>query len=254
MFKKKLHPFNKNLAVFILIPSVIIIIVLLIHYQSVARENAKVTEGIQALTTLETRDLYTMEEKIDYMKRKAIDSGDYSTLFGNAVVFGDSIAEGLGLYGFLSPTSLVAVMGKSTENSLEDVPSLVNLAPRNVFFELGLNDISHPDSTLDSYLSHYEKIIDAVRLQLPNTQIYLCSIFPVTDEALKEKPEFSQIETYNTALAEMAKRKNIHYIDTYTFLKNNPQYHEQDGIHVIREFYPIWMDTLVNNSDLKNLL
>jgi len=254
MYKKQTPPFNKSLAVFILIPCIIIIVVLLIHYQSVARENAKVTEGIQALTTLETRDLYTMEEKIDYMKRKAIDSGDYSTLFGNAVVFGDSIAEGLGLYGFLSPTSLVAVMGKSTENSLEDVPSLVNLAPRNVFFELGLNDISHPDSTLDSYLSHYEKIIDAVRLQLPNTQIYLCSIFPVTDEALKEKPEFSQIETYNTALAEMAKRKNIHYIDTYTFLKNNPQYHEQDGIHVIREFYPIWMDTLVNNSDLKNLL
>ncbi|OXS25970.1 MAG: hypothetical protein BI182_13885 [Acetobacterium sp. MES1] len=254
MYRKQTPPFNKSLAVFILIPCIIIIVVLLIHYQSVARENAKVTEGIQALTTLETRDLYTMEEKIDYMKRKAIDSGDYSTLFGNAVVFGDSIAEGLGLYGFLSPTSLVAVMGKSTENSLEDVPSLVNLAPRNVFFELGLNDISHPDSTLDSYLSHYEKIIDAVRLQLPNTQIYLCSIFPVTDEALKEKPEFSQIETYNTALAEMAKRKNIHYIDTYTFLKNNPQYHEQDGIHVIREFYPIWMDTLVNNSDLKNLL
>ncbi|OFV71762.1 GDSL-type esterase/lipase family protein [Acetobacterium wieringae] len=254
MYKKQTPPFNKSLVVFILIPCIIIIVVLLIHYQSVARENAKVTEGIQALTTLETRDLYTMEEKIDYMKRKAIDSGDYSALFGNAVVFGDSIAEGLGLYGFLSPTSLVAVMGKSTENSLEDVPSLVNLAPRNVFFELGLNDISHPDSTLDSYLSHYEKIIDAVRLQLPNTQIYLCSIFPVTDEALKEKPEFSQIETYNTALAEMAKRKNIHYIDTYTFLKNNPQYHEQDGIHVIREFYPIWMDTLVNNSDLKNLL
>lgn len=254
MYKKQTPPFNKSLAVFILIPCIIIIVVLLIHYQSVARENAKVTEGIQALTTLETRDLYTMEEKIDYMKRKAIDSGDYSALFGNAVVFGDSIAEGLGLYGFLSPTSLVAVMGKSTENSLEDVPSLVNLAPRNVFFELGLNDISHPDSTLDSYLSHYEKIIDAVRLQLPNTQIYLCSIFPVTDEALKEKPEFIQIETYNTALAEMAKRKNIHYIDTYTFLKNNPQYHEQDGIHVIREFYPIWMDTLVNNSDLKNLL
>ncbi|WP_303868295.1 GDSL-type esterase/lipase family protein [Acetobacterium wieringae] len=254
MYKKKLHPFNKNLAVFILIPCVIIIIVLFIHYQSVARENAKVTEGIQALTTLENRDLYSMEEKIDYMKRKAVDSGDYSALFGNAVVFGDSIAEGLGLYGFLSPTSLVAVMGKSTETSLEDIPNLVNLAPRYVFFELGLNDISHPDNTLESFISHYERIIDAVRLQLPNTQIYICSIFPVTDEALKENPEFSQIESYNTALAEMAKRKNVHYIDTYTYLKNNPQYHDQDGIHVIREFYPIWMDTLVNNSDLKNLL
>lgn len=254
MFEKIKQRFNKNLAIIILIPIVVIMITLIIHYQSVATEKAKLNEGFQILTALETRDLYTMEEKIDFIKRSAVDSGDYSALFGNAVVFGDSIAEGLGLYGFLSPTSLVAVMGKSTENSLEDVPGLVNLAPRNIFFELGLNDISHPDTTLESYLSHYEKLIDSVRLQLPNTQIYICSIFPVTDEALKENPEFSQIETYNTALAEMAKRKNIHYIDTYTFLKNNPQYHEQDGIHVNREFYPFWMDTLVNNSDLKNLL
>ena len=52
----------------------------------------------------------------------------------------------------------------------------------------------------------------------------------------------------------MPKRKNIHYIDTYTLLKSNPQYHAEDGIHVIREFYPLWMDTLVNNSGLKNLL
>ncbi|MDO9491305.1 GDSL-type esterase/lipase family protein [Acetobacterium sp.] len=254
MFEKIKQLLNKNLAIVILVPGVIIMIILLVRYQTITSEKAKLDEGIEILTALETRDLYTMEEKIDFMKRKAVDSGNYSALFGNAVVFGDSIAEGLGLYGFLSPTSLVAVMGKSTENSLEDVPALVNLAPRNVFFELGLNDISHPYNTLESYLSHYEKMIDSVRLQLPNTQIYLCSIFPVTDEALQENPEFSQIETYNAALAEMAKRKNIHYIDTYTLLKTNPQYHAEDGIHVIREFYPLWMDTLVNNSDLKNLL
>lgn len=117
-----------------------------------------------------------------------------------------------GLYSFLSPTSLVAVMGKSTENSLEDVPGLVNLAPRNISFELGLNDISHPDTTLESYLSHYEKLIDSVRLQLPNTQIYICSIFPVTDEALKENPEFSQIETYNTAFTPKWQKEKISII------------------------------------------
>jgi lysophospholipase L1-like esterase len=254
MFKKIKSNSAKIMALIIFVFCIIIIITLIIRYQNIARDKVRLDEGVRILTTLETRDLYTLEEKIDYMKRKAVDSGDYSALFGNAVVFGDSIAEGLGLYDFLSPTSLVAVMGKSTENSLEDVPILVNLAPRYVFFELGLNDISHPYNTLESYLSHYENIIDSVRLELPNTQIYICSIFPVTDEALKENPEFSQIETYNAALVEMAKRKNIHYIDTYALLKSSPQYHAEDGIHVIREFYPLWMDTLVNNSGLKNLL
>jgi len=254
MFEKIKQRVQANLVIVMLIPGVIMMLILVIVYQTTARENAKLDEGVEILTALETRDLYTMEEKIDYMKRKAVDPGDYTALFGNALVFGDSIAEGLGLFGFLNPTSLVAMMGKSAENSQGDVQSIVELAPRYVFFELGLNDISHPDSTLDAYILSYEKLIDSIRLQLPNTQIYVCSIFPVTDEALKENPELSQIETYNAALVEMAARKNIHYINTYPLLKNNPQYHEQDGIHVIREFYPLWLDTLVDNSNLKNLL
>jgi len=249
--KKSIHP---NLVIIVLVPCAILILILVIQYQTTANEKAKLDEGVQVLTALEARDLYTMEEKIDFMKRKAVNPGDYSALFGNALIFGDSIAEGLGLFGFLNPTSLIAMMGKSAENSQEDVQNLVNLAPRYVFFELGLNDISHPDTTLEAYIASYERLIDSIRLQLPNTQIYICSIFPVTAEALKENPTLSQIETYNAALVEMATRKNIKYIDTYSLLKNNPQYHEQDGIHVIREFYPLWLDSLVNNSNLKNLL
>lgn len=238
----------------IIIPIAIILIILIIYFQSIAMENAEINEGVRILNELETRDLYAMEEKIDFMKRKAVDAGDYPTLFENSVVFGDSIAEGLGLYGFLSPSSLVAVLGKSTENAIEDVPKLVDLAPRNIFFELGMNDVSFPDRTVEGYISTYEKLIDEIRAKLPNAQIYICSIFPVTDAVLQERPEFSRIEAFNTALAEMAKRKNVQYIDTYTLLKTNPQYHEADGIHVLREFYPLWMDTMVNNSALKKLL
>ena len=79
MFEKIKQRLNKNLILVILIPCVIIMITLIIHYQSVAREKAKLDEGVQILNALETRDLYTMEEKIDFMKRKAVDSGDYST-------------------------------------------------------------------------------------------------------------------------------------------------------------------------------
>lgn len=254
MYEKIKLFLNKKRFLFMLIGGVIVAIALITIFQIINRDKAQLNEGVNILVSLESRDLYTMEERIDIMKRKAVNPGDYSALFGSSVVFGDSIAEGLGLYGFLDTTSLVAVMGKATENSLEDVPKLVDLSPRNVFFELGLNDISHPYSTLDSYISSYEKLIDSVRLQLPNTKIYICSIFPVTDTVLQDDPEFSQIETYNAALVEMAKRKNVIYIDTYTLLKNNPQYHTEDGIHVIREFYPMWMDLLVNNSDLKKLL
>jgi len=238
----------------IIIPILIIGVVIIMNFQNITTQNLEIKTGVDVLTTLESRDLFTMEEKIDFMKHEAVDAGNYPDLFESSVVFGDSIAEGLGLYGYLRSSSLVAVLGKSTENSLEDVSKIVDLSPRNIFFELGLNDISHPDSTLDSYIASYEQLIDAVQAQLPNTQIYICSIFPVTDKVLQEQPVFSQIETYNAALIEMANRKNIHYIDTYTLLKTNPQYHEEDGIHVVKAFYPLWLDNLVKNSDLSKLL
>lgn len=238
----------------IIILVILSIILFFIIYQIDSHKNSTLDDGVEVLVSLEARDLYTLEEKIDYMKRKAVDANDYSALFGSSVIFGDSIAEGLGLYGFLSATSLVAVMGESTENSLDNVQKMIDLAPHQVFFELGLNDISHPYSSLDSYINSYENLIDLVQLQLPNARIYICSIFPVTDEALQDEPAFSQIEGYNAALEEMAQRKNVNYINTYNILKNNPQYHNEDGIHVLPEFYPLWLDTLVNNSDLKNLL
>lgn len=254
MYEKIKLFLNKKRVLIVFISGVIILIAVIIIFYNITSQKDKLNEAVNVLVSLENQDLYTMEERIDFIKRKAVDANNYSALFGSSVVFGDSIAEGLGLYGFLDSSSLVAVMGKSIENSMEDVPTLVNLAPRNIFFELGLNDISHPYSTLESYISSYENLIDSVRSELPNAKIYICSIFPVTDVALQDEPEFNQIDAYNTALLEMAKRKNVTYIDTYTLLKNNPQYHTEDGIHVIREFYPMWMDTLVNNSDLKKLL
>jgi len=238
----------------ILIPVIIIGSVVLISLQNIANANSEIVSGINTLTTLESRDVLTMEEEIDFVKRKTVDANNYPTLFESSVVLGDSIAEGLGLYGYLKPSSLLGLLGKSTATSIEDVPQLVKMAPRNIFIELGLNDISYPDRDLNSYISSYEKLIDAIKFQLPNTQIYICSIFPVTDKVLQERPEFNKIETYNAALTELAKRKNVSYIDTYTLLKTNPQYHDEDGIHLVSQFYPLWLDTLVNNSVLSKLL
>ncbi|MBC3797125.1 GDSL-type esterase/lipase family protein [Acetobacterium tundrae] len=245
---------SPRIVVIIIILILIIGVVVIMNFQNIAKQNSEIKAGVDELTSLESRDLFTMEEKIDFMKHEAVDAGNYPDLFDSSVVYGDSIAEGLGLYGYLSASSLVAILGKSIDNSQEDVPKIVDLSPRTLFIELGLNDISHPDSTLDSYIASYEQLIDVIQEQLPNTQIYICSIFPVTDKVLQEQPVFSQIETYNTALIEMANRKNIHYIDTYTLLKTNPQYHEEDGIHVVKAFYPLWLDNLVKNSDLSKLL
>ena len=243
-----------GIALIITIPILIIGAIILVNLLSTTKQNSEISAGVEVLKSLESKDVVTMEGKIDFMKKKAGDSGGYPEIFETSVIFGDSIAEGIGSYGYLPASSLIAVLGKTTDSSLEDVAKLVDMAPKNVFFELGLNDMSHPDTTLDSYKQSYEKLIDAAKSQLPNTQIYICSIFPVTDAAIQEDPKLNQVEAYNAALVELAKRKNVHYIDTYTLLKENPQYHEADGIHVLREFYPFWLDTLVNNSDLSKLL
>lgn len=251
---KNIHFPPAVIIAIIIIPAIIIGSVLFVNGSKLAEENAKTASGIKALNTLQSRDVLSMEEEIDFMKRKAVDADNYPVLFESSVVLGDSIAEGLGLYGYLKPSSLIGLLGKSTAASIEDVPKLVDMAPRNVFIELGLNDLSAPDHDLNSFITSYDELIDAIKFQLPNTQIYICSIFPVTEKVLQDRPEFTQIETYNAALVELAKRKNINYLDTYTLLKTNPHYYAEDGIHMLSGFYPLWLDTLVNKSVLVKLL
>ncbi|MGL4606303.1 MAG: GDSL-type esterase/lipase family protein [Eubacteriaceae bacterium] len=231
-----------------------IIISLYFFSQRNSKINAEIQEGMNVLETMEEKDVIAMEEDIDFLKRKAVDANDYPQLFSSSVVLGDSIAEGLGLFNYLKPSSLVAGLGKSTTLAMEDVPKLIALKPQNIFIELGLNDISDANDGVNTFTKNYEKLIDAIQLGLPKTKIYICSIFPVTDSLIAERPEFSKIPEYNAALVELAKKKNVEYLDTYTLGNANAQLHDPDGIHYFSAFYPLWLDTLVNSSVLSKRL
>jgi hypothetical protein len=251
---KKHPPIIYLLIIFFIILILCGIIIFTITYEKSSELNSEIKTGVEILAKKESQNPYKMEENINFLKNKAANASDYSIIFGSSVIIGDSIAEGLNLYGYLKPSSLITHLGKSVASSFDDLPTLVKIAPRNVFFELGLNDLSHPDRDLDIFIKNYSHLIDEIKQKLPDTTLYICSIFPVTDNVLIQRPEFQQIETYNNAIKELADNKGVYYIDTYTFLKENPQYHEEDGIHVISEFYPLWLDTLKNNSNIINTL
>lgn len=233
---------------------IIIFLFIFINFQKNSKINSEIGAGIEALTAMENRDVSSLEAEIDFMKRKSVAANDYSSHFDTSVVLGDSISEGLVLFNLLKPSSVVGNLGKSAESAIEDIPKLVALAPQNIFIELGLNDLSHPNRDLNNFIKIYEQLIDSIKFSLPKAKIYICSIFPVTDELSGERPEFIQIPEYNTALAEIAKRKSVDYIDTYSFGKQNELLHDGDGIHYYPEFYPLWLDYLIKNSTLSKQL
>lgn len=233
---------------------IIILLFIFTNFQRNLKINSEINLAVEALTTMENRDVFSMESDIDSMKKRSLAPDDYPNHFDTSVVLGDSISEGLVLFNFLKPSSVVGTLGKSAKSAIEDVPKLVSLAPQNVFIELGLNDLSHPDRDLNTFIKDYEQLIDSIKFSLPKTRIYICSIFPVTDELIGERPEFAQIPEYNAALIEIAKRKNVNYIDTFSFGKQNEALHDDDGIHYYSEFYPLWLDYLIKNSVLSKQL
>ena len=100
----------------------------------------------------------------------------------------------------------------------------------------------------DQFLEEYETLVDQLREEVPNAHIYVNSIFPVTDSAVKKEPELAQISEYNTALKGMCDEMQVGFIDNTELVED--QYYEEDGVHFKAEFYPIWAERMADGGSI----
>jgi lysophospholipase L1-like esterase len=110
---------------------------------------------------------------------------------------------------------------------------------------LGSDDMLWPEGDPKVlFENNMTKLIKKIKEELPNTKIYLESITPVTQEALKEEPRYKNIDDYNKLLQELAHQLSVNYVDIGTLAKKNPDLYAEDGIHFKKEFYPLWLKEL----------
>lgn len=208
-------------------------------------------QGVEYIKAAESEDIATIEQKISHLEQQ--DGGDDTDRsckekFASSVVMGDSITEGFSEYDVLNASSVVSKIGVHLNELDEQVQQVKELDPQVIFLAYGMNDVISTAGDTDQFLEEYETLVDQLREEVPNAHIYVNSIFPVTDSAVKKEPELAQISEYNTALKGMCDEMQVGFIDNTELVED--QYYEEDGVHFKAEFYPIWAERMAEVAAL----
>ena len=100
---------------------------------------------------------------------------------------------------------------------------------KNIFIMFGVNEVgwSYPDIFTDDYA----ELVDEIHTNLPNANIYLLSITPIT-QSLEAKGEdgmnTKNIAKFNTMIKNIAKEHNAVYLDVNSYLRNEYGYLDED--------------------------
>ena len=173
--------------------------------------------------------------------------------FNKALFIGDSITEGISAYGFLDGANVLGVKGLTILKAEKEIDTIVKRNPDKIYILLGSNDLLYGMNS-KKFSSEYIEFIQHIKDKLPESKIYIQSIFPVSKDVENEKPMLSnsRIDEFNRELKSMADQQGISYINVEKLLKDdmgiiNKDY-TSDGIHVKYKVYSIWLDYVKKNS------
>ncbi|WP_419749979.1 GDSL-type esterase/lipase family protein [Terrisporobacter petrolearius] len=227
-------------------------------------EEAQVAKGIEIVKELEKKDVSQSEEKINLVQSnlqgvninqesndQENSNGEINLIdkFSSSVILGDSRAESIVSYGILDSSPVVAYKGRNliTAQKEGDINKAINLSPANLFLTYGLNDVELYGDPSD-FIKEYEKVIKDIQSKLPNTKIYVNSIFKVKDKAISESPSLKNVPQFNTAIINMCNKLGVTYIDGSSIVDESS--YEDDGIHFKPGFNKRWVEMLVQKANL----
>lgn len=200
----------------------------------------------------------------DYSKPVPLGEAVSDDFFDDAVFIGDSRTEGFILNAGLSNTVSYTYKGLTVDTvftkpvihkngallSVMDALKVTDFT--KVYIMLGVNETGWPYSSV--FIEKYGQIIDTIKEINPKAIIYVQEIFPVSREvsATHSYVKNDKICEINYLLSEMAKEKQVYYIDVGTAVSAEdgslPAEAAVDGIHLKREYCLKWLDYLKTHT------
>lgn len=218
-------------------------------------------------TPVENNDVMTMtSDKI--LKSSALVpntgfsvSDDY---FDDAAFVGDSITEGIKLYEIMSNASVVAARGINLDTVFTDdqirtaagnttvLGALEAANPKKIYIMFGANGVGW--FTPEHFTKVYTQFVQDVKKQHPDSQIFLQSILPVTQEFDNSRDDISnaKINQYNELVVDIAEAEDVYYLDVASAIKDEkgclPEDSNGDGMHFGTKYYNKWFDYLKTHT------
>lgn len=186
----------------------------------------------------ESRDaLNSMSEMVLHSPRKypPVGDGQPCSYFDDAVIIGDSVSYSLLLWaaetgGMGNATFLVrggnsitgyvnyynTISFQGAERTIEEAVALSGA--KKAFIMMGVNDLGF--MSVDQTVENLGIMIDRIREQSPEIEIYLESCLPVWD-AGKQATKNVDVEAFNAALIAYAGENNFPYIEVASYVKDH---------------------------------
>ena len=170
--------------------------------------------------------------------------------FQDIVMLGNSLTEGGGDWSKRLNTKNVrnrGIVGDEIMGIYDRLDQILPGKPQKIFLLTGANDVSHDMST-DSLVTLMDLLVNEIQTKSPETKLYLQSLLPINESFGRYKKlngKTNQIPEINAKLKELAKKRNITFIDLFPLFteKNTNILREKittDGLHINAEGYEIW--------------
>lgn len=204
------------------------------------------------VTTIEDqiRNLEATEGKSNFDFTKGLTKEQYRKIFSTSVIIGDSLTEGLVVYGWLGEEQVFCKIGASIVNGKDLFTSAADTYPSYAFMAFGMNDMGNFGGKPDGFIAKYEKLIKEFRKTSPNTKILINGITPPNKSAIKSNSVLKNYKKFNNALKKMCKDMDLTYIDNTFIFETHPDFYAGDGIHVSSDYYPYWMNNMILKAGL----
>lgn len=213
-----------------------------------------IDKEMMVMTELEKRDYKNIDTKIqeinETFKEESLNTKPYSVRFKDAMIMGDSMAEGIIEYGLVSEKNVVAERGKRTDNIDDEIRQVIRYEPKIIFMVYGLNDLEYCRGNAQRFVNQYKIQIEKIQKALPHTRIYINSITPIDQVAQSKNKAYTKVSSFNTALMKLCKEMNIVYIDTTKLIDFSKDVYEKDGIHPLYPYYPVWLTHMLEVAGL----
>lgn len=212
---------------------------------------------------MDSLQLFFENEKREKVKRYAI-LNPYARQ-GQIVLAGSSLMEMFPVHEFAQGYPLQRAIynrgigGMTTQEyaGVLDV-CIFDLAPAQVFLNIGSNDLNGEDFREEEWLARYLAIVQAIQNRLPRAALYLMMYYPV-NELDTFGPAQSRdwwrwrtnqrIDSANAQIAGLASRSGCRYIDANAGLRDDRQQLKKaftmDGVHLYGNGYKVVFDALL---------
>lgn len=164
------------------------------------------------------------------------------------VFLGNSITDG-GLFNELFEMENIKNRGIRSDviTGIEKRLSQVTSGhPKKIFLLIGINDVSHGHS-VDELARRYNRLVQKIREQSPETELYLQSVMPINNSFGRYKGLAGKEKTivrFNDRIKKIAEENGVKYVDLTPYLSdgsgNLKREYTNDGLHLNGRGYRAW--------------